>query len=196
VAKKPDYVSSGDEISPLARPIDHRLLTRELLVFFKFTSGRKCKRPAKIRVGPRSLRGENSLECWDYDRLIKCRRFVAARDIRRGFDTVGSEKVYGAQNFRMIGYEVYSREFCWLNSKFEYRNPKQTQKQINLTAGKSKTPYAEDFCLEFCIFWSFEIVSNFGFRASDYSPHGHGAYSIKAQPEGSTASSLCWSLIP
>jgi hypothetical protein len=61
--------------------------------------------------------------------------------------------------------------------KSEYRNPKQTQRQINLKSGKSKTPNPNKACLEFNIFWSFEIVSNFGsfdmaqdrFRASNFS---------------------------
>jgi hypothetical protein len=54
------------------------------------------------------------------------------------------------------------------NPKSEYRNPKQTQRQINLKSGKSKTPNAKEACLEFYIFWSFDIVSNFGFRASNF----------------------------
>jgi len=54
------------------------------------------------------------------------------------------------------------------NPKFKYRNPKQTQRQINLKSGKSKTPNPKEACLEFYIFWSFEIVSNFGFRASKF----------------------------
>ena len=54
------------------------------------------------------------------------------------------------------------------NPKSEYRNPKQTQIQINLKSGKSKTPNPKEACLEFYIFWSFEIVSNFGFRASNF----------------------------
>jgi hypothetical protein len=47
------------------------------------------------------------------------------------------------------------------------RNPKQTPRQINLKSGKSKTPNPKEACLEFYTFWSFEIVSNFGFRASN-----------------------------
>src|SRR5216684_59312 len=54
------------------------------------------------------------------------------------------------------------------NPKFEYRNPKQTQRQINLKSRKSKTPNPKEACLECFIFWSFEIVSNFGFRASNF----------------------------
>jgi len=54
--------------------------------------------------------------------------------------------------------------------KSEYRNPKQTQIQINLKSGKSKTRNPKEACLEFYIFWSFEIVSNFGFRASNFCP--------------------------
>ena len=53
------------------------------------------------------------------------------------------------------------------NPKSEYRNPKQTQRQINLKSGKFKTPNPNEACLEFCMFWSFEFVSNFGFRASN-----------------------------
>ena len=61
------------------------------------------------------------------------------------------------------------------NPKSEYRNPKQTQKRINLKSGKSKTPNPNEACLEFSVFWSFEFVSNFGsfdmaqdrFRASN-----------------------------
>jgi hypothetical protein len=34
--------------------------------------------------------------------------------------------------------------------------------------GKSKTPNPKEACLEFDLFWSFEIVSNFGFRASNF----------------------------
>src|SRR4029434_3667919 len=47
-------------------------------------------------------------------------------------------------------------------------NPKQTQKKINLKLGKSKTPNPKEACLELYLFWSFEIVSNFGFRASNF----------------------------
>src|SRR4029077_3541678 len=54
------------------------------------------------------------------------------------------------------------------NPKSEYRNPKQTQRQINLKSGKSKTPNHQEACLEFYTFRSFEIVSNFGFRASNF----------------------------
>ena len=31
-----------------------------------------------------------------------------------------------------------------------------------------KTPNRTEACLEFCVFWSFEFVSNFGFRASSF----------------------------
>jgi hypothetical protein len=54
------------------------------------------------------------------------------------------------------------------NPKSEYRNSKQTQRQINLKSGKSKTPNPKEACLEFYIFSSFEIVLNFGFRASNF----------------------------
>ena len=53
------------------------------------------------------------------------------------------------------------------NPKSEYRNPKRTPIQIDLKSGKSKTPDPNETCLEFYLFWSFEIVSNFGFRASN-----------------------------
>src|SRR4030095_5002441 len=49
-----------------------------------------------------------------------------------------------------------------------HRNPKHTQKKINLKVGKSKTPNPKEACLELYLFWSFEIVSNFGFRASNF----------------------------
>ena len=52
--------------------------------------------------------------------------------------------------------------------KSEYRNPKQTQRQIDLKLGKSETPNPKEACLEFYKLWSFEIVSNFGFRASNF----------------------------
>jgi len=52
------------------------------------------------------------------------------------------------------------------NPKFKYRNPKQTLKQMKLKSGKSKTSNSKEARLEFDLFWSFEIVSNFGFRAS------------------------------
>jgi len=55
-----------------------------------------------------------------------------------------------------------------INPKSEYRNPKQTLKQMNLKSGKSKTPNPKEACLEFDLFWSFEFVSNFGFRASNF----------------------------
>jgi hypothetical protein len=35
------------------------------------------------------------------------------------------------------------------NPKSEYRNPKQTRRQINLESGKSKTPNLKEACLEF-----------------------------------------------
>jgi len=53
-----------------------------------------------------------------------------------------------------------------INPKSEFRNPKQTLKQMKLKSGKSKTSNPKEACLEFDLFWSFEIVSNFGFRAS------------------------------
>jgi len=37
---------------------------------------------------------------------------------------------------------------------------------MKLKSGKSKTSNPKEACLEFDLFWSFEIVSNFGFRAS------------------------------
>jgi len=53
------------------------------------------------------------------------------------------------------------------NPKSEYRNPKQTQRQINLKSGKSETVNPKEACLELYLFGSFGIVSNFGFRASN-----------------------------
>jgi len=53
-----------------------------------------------------------------------------------------------------------------INPKSEFRNPKQTLKQMKLKSGKSKTSNPKEARLEFDLFWSFEIVSNFGFRAS------------------------------
>jgi hypothetical protein len=35
-------------------------------------------------------------------------------------------------------------------------------------SGKSKTSNPKEACLKFDLFWSFEIVSNFGFRASKF----------------------------
>jgi hypothetical protein len=61
---------------------------------------------------------------------------------------------------------------CDKNPKSEYRNPKQTLKQMNLKSGKSKTSSPKEACLEFDSFWYFEFVSirgaAFGFRASDF----------------------------
>src|SRR5438132_4468866 len=54
------------------------------------------------------------------------------------------------------------------NPKSEYRNPKQTQRQINRKLRKSETPNPKEACSELYIFGSFEIVSNFGFRASNF----------------------------
>jgi len=54
------------------------------------------------------------------------------------------------------------------NPKSEYRNPKQTQSQLNLKTEKSKTLNPKEAYLEFDLFWSFEFVSNFGFRASKF----------------------------
>src|SRR6266849_1213480 len=48
------------------------------------------------------------------------------------------------------------------NPKFEYRNPKPTQRQINLKSGKSKTPNPKEACLEFYIFGHLKL-----FRISD-----------------------------
>jgi len=48
------------------------------------------------------------------------------------------------------------------------RGPKQTLTQMKLKSGKSKTSNPEETGLEFDLFWSFEIVSNFGFRASKF----------------------------
>src|SRR6266508_1630733 len=75
-------------------------------------------------------------------------------------------QIFG-QSIRCFG--LFSRQaISETNPKSEYLNPKQTQRQINLKSGKSKTPNPKEACLEFYIFWSFEIVSNFGFHASNY----------------------------
>ena len=45
----------------------------------------------------------------------------------------------------------------------------ETNSETNKSqSGKSKTPNPREACLEFYIFWSFEIGSNFGFRASKF----------------------------
>src|SRR4030065_343836 len=55
------------------------------------------------------------------------------------------------------------------NPKSEARNSKQTGAKINSKPGKSKTRTPNRVCLEHCIcFWSFEFVSDFGFRASNF----------------------------
>jgi len=46
-------------------------------------------------------------------------------------------------------------------AKSEYRNPKQTSRQEILNR-KIQTLNPNEICLEFCLFFSFEIVSNFG----------------------------------
>src|SRR5262245_38970343 len=51
------------------------------------------------------------------------------------------------------------------NSNIEIRNKSQTNKA---QTGKIENNEPES-CLEFCLFWSFEIVSNFGFRVSYFS---------------------------
>jgi hypothetical protein len=48
------------------------------------------------------------------------------------------------------------------NSKSEYRNPKQTQKKNQSQIGKIQNTDPKEACLEFYLFWSFGIVSNFG----------------------------------
>jgi len=60
---------------------------------------------------------------------------------------------------------------------FEIRISKPgTNSETNKTqTGKFKTPDAEEACLEFWLIWSFEIVSNFGFRASNL-PVSFGAF--------------------
>src|SRR5690242_2851666 len=47
-------------------------------------------------------------------------------------------------------------------TKSEYRNTKQTYRQINRKSRKSKPLNPKRACLEFFLFWSFEIVLNFG----------------------------------
>ena len=60
-----------------------------------------------------------------------------------------------------------------LNSKSEYRNPKQIQ-SINVPMLKTNAPSSiretERRTVPFCSFgfWSFDIVSNFGFRDSNF----------------------------
>jgi hypothetical protein len=44
------------------------------------------------------------------------------------------------------------------------------QIQINPQIGKIQNTNPKETCLKSCIFWSFEIVSNFGFRASKFLP--------------------------
>src|SRR2546427_11074438 len=60
------------------------------------------------------------------------------------------------------------QQYSSQNPKSEAPNPKQTQRQINLKSGKSKTPNPREAGLGFYLFCSFEIVSNFGFRASNF----------------------------
>jgi len=55
-----------------------------------------------------------------------------------------------------------------LRHKSEIRMSKQTLTQMKLKSEKSKTSNPEEACLEFDLFWSFEIVSKFGFRASKF----------------------------
>jgi hypothetical protein len=54
------------------------------------------------------------------------------------------------------------------NPKSEYRNPKQTGAKINPKSGKSKTSNPIWTRFEFLVFGSFEFVSSFGFRASNF----------------------------
>ena len=84
----------------------------------------------------------------------------------RSFSTLDSY----LSNLQQNDFNTVSREDAQRNKnpKSEYRNPKQTQRQINLKSGKSKTTNPKEACLEFYIFWSFEIVSTFGFRASNF----------------------------
>src|SRR6266508_1037029 len=60
------------------------------------------------------------------------------------------------------------QQYSSRNPKSEAPNPKQTERQINLKSGKSKTPNPTEAGLGFYLFCSFEIVSNFGFRASNF----------------------------
>ena len=69
---------------------------------------------------------------------------------------------------RQARLERYRRGTSETNPKSEYRNPKQTQSQINLNRENPKHRIRKEACLEFYLFWSFEIVSNFGFRASNF----------------------------
>jgi hypothetical protein len=60
-------------------------------------------------------------------------------------------------------------------------NPETDESKI----GKSKTPNPKEACLEFALFWSFEFVSNFGFRASNLS------FSFLGVPFDGTQDMLC-----
>jgi hypothetical protein len=55
-------------------------------------------------------------------------------------------------------------------SKSEIRSTKfETDRgQISQTPSNSKTTNPNQGCLEHCVFWSFEFVSDFGFRASSF----------------------------
>jgi len=53
-------------------------------------------------------------------------------------------------------------------SKIRMSKSETNPETINLKLGKSKTPNPKEVCLEFYIFWSFEIVSSVGFRASKF----------------------------
>jgi hypothetical protein len=64
--------------------------------------------------------------------------------------------------------EIFSRQATSeTNPKSEYRNPKQTPRQKNLKSENENTN-PNEACLGFYLFWSFEIVSNFRFRASNF----------------------------
>jgi cholesterol transport system auxiliary component len=54
------------------------------------------------------------------------------------------------------------------NPKSEYRNPKQTGSQINPKLEKIQNLQSESDLFGNLRFWSFEFVSNFGFRASKF----------------------------
>src|SRR6266545_1557807 len=80
-------------------------------------------------------------------------------------------------------------ESKWLSTtKSEIRISKsETNSKKNLKSGKSETLNPKEFCLEFNLFWSLEIVSNFGFRASNIyfffiSSRSRSALSRRRQP--------------
>jgi hypothetical protein len=70
------------------------------------------------------------------------------------------------------------------NSKSKYRNQKQTRSQITLKLGKAKMPNPNQACFEICVFQSFEFVSNFGFRVSEFKFYLYSAARPSALAQG------------